>query len=139
MSPGVLLRRGLAKHCPVCGQGRLFRHWVSMAEDCPGCGLHFHRSPGQWMGSWFLNLCLGQMAVILVLIIGVAATYPSSPMVLLGALGLLAAVGVPFAFFPFSRTIWTAIDIISAPLGLDEGVAPGFELDQAAPRRRARR
>jgi hypothetical protein len=79
------------------------------------------------------------MAVILVLIIGVAATYPSSPMLLLGGLSLLAAVGVPFVFFPFSRTIWTAIDIISAPLGLDEGVAPGFELEQPDPNRRARR
>jgi uncharacterized protein (DUF983 family) len=139
MSPSVLLRRGITKRCPVCGQSHLFHHWISMAEDCPGCGLHFHRSPGQWMGSWFLNLCVGQVAVILVLIIGVALTYPSSPMVLLGGLGLLAAVGVPFAFFPFSRTLWTAIDIISAPLELDEGVAPGFELEHQAESRRRRR
>jgi uncharacterized protein (DUF983 family) len=129
MSPGVLIRRGLCKHCPVCNQGHLFRHWVSMAEDCPGCGLHFHRDDGQWLGSWFLNICLGQLVILLVLIVGVAATYPSPPMVVLGAAGIAAAVVVPLAFFPFSRTLWTAMDLLMEPLHLDEGVAPGFELD----------
>ncbi len=123
------MRRGLAKHCPVCGQGHLFHHWVTMADDCPRCGLHFHRTDGQWLGSWFLNICLGQAAIILVLIVGVAATYPSPPMVLLGTAGVSAAVVVPVAFFPFSRTLWTAIDLMLEPLDLDEGVAPGFELD----------
>ncbi len=38
-------------------------------------------------------------------------------------------MAVPFLFFPFSRTIWTAIDLAMRPLEFDEGVAPGFELD----------
>ena len=42
---------------------------------------------------------------------------------------MLAAVAVPFLFFPFSRTIWTAIDLAMRPLEFEEGVAPGFELE----------
>jgi hypothetical protein len=40
---------------------------------------------------------------------------------------------VPFLFFPYSRTLWTAIDLAMRPLDYDDGVAPGFVLggDQA--------
>jgi uncharacterized protein (DUF983 family) len=129
MSPTVLVRRGLIKRCPVCGGGHLFRHWVSMAEDCPQCGLHFYRAPGQWMGSWFINLCVDQAAIVIVIVVGVALTYPNPNMWVMGGLGAVIAVGLPFVFFPFSRTIWTALDLIAHPLDLDDGVAPGFELD----------
>ena len=124
-----MVRRGLVKRCPVCGSGHLFRRWVDMAEDCPRCGLHFHRSPGMWMGSWFINLCVDQAAIVIVLVVAVAATYPNPNLWALGIAGGIIAVGLPFLFFPFSRTIWTALDLIAHPLDLDEGVAPGFELD----------
>ncbi len=93
---------------------------------------------GQWLGSWFLNICLGQAAIVLVLVVGVAATYPTPPMLALGVAGVAAAVLVPLAFFPFSRTLWTAIDLMLEPLDLDEGVAPGFELDHDRRRRHRR-
>jgi len=124
-----MLRRGALRHCPVCNQAHLFRGWVSMVEACPRCGLRFHRIPGQWLGSWFLNICLAQLVVALVLIIGVAATWPAPPMGLIGGIDLAAALAVPFLFFPFSRTLWTAIDLAMRPLEFGEDVAPGFELD----------
>lgn len=129
LSTGSVLRRGFAKRCPVCGQGHLFRHWLRMAPVCPRCGLRFRRVPGHWLGSWFLNVCVVQTVVVLVLLIGVAATYPDSPMLLLTILTVLAAVLTPLVFFPFSRTIWTAIDVAMRPLEFDDGVAPGFELE----------
>jgi uncharacterized protein (DUF983 family) len=100
-----------------------------MVEACPRCGLRFRRIPGQWMGSWFLNICVAQLVVALVLIIGVAITWPAPPMWLIGGLDLAAALAVPFVFFPFSRTLWTAIDLAMRPLEFGEDVAPGFELD----------
>ena len=119
----------MARRCPVCGHGHLFRQWVRMAPACPTCGLVFARLPGQWLGSWFLNVCVAQTAVVLILVVGVGLSWPEPPMVVLSVAAGLAAVGVPFAFFPWSRTIWTAIDLAMRPLGFDEGVAPGFELD----------
>lgn len=123
------MRRGFLKHCPVCDQGHLFRQWVRMVEVCPRCGLHFRRLPGHWLGSWFINICVTQTALVLVLIIGVAVTYPTTPMPLLAVLTLLAAILTPLAFFPFARTIWCAIDLAMRPLEFDDGVAPGFELE----------
>ncbi len=42
---------------------------------------------------------------------------------------------MPLAFFPFSRTMWTALDLIMEPLELDDGVAPGYELEFDTARR----
>ena len=100
-----------------------------MVDACPRCGLVFRRVDGQWLGSWFLNICVAQAAVALALIIGVAITWPEPPMWAIGTATLIAAMVVPFAFFPYSRTIWTAIDLAMRPLEFEEGVAPGFELD----------
>jgi hypothetical protein len=47
------------------------------------------------------------------------------PITVLTVLGALVA---PLLFFPFSRTIWCAIDLAMRPLEFDEGVAPDFEL-----------
>ena len=105
-----------------------------MVDACPRCGLVFRRIDGQWLGSWFLNICVAQAAVALALIIGVAVTWPAPPMWLIGIATMVAAVAVPFLFFPFSRTLWTAIDLAMRPLEFEEGVAPGFELDDLDPR-----
>ncbi len=43
-------------------------------------------------------------------------------------LTVIGALVVPLLFFPFSRTIWCAIDLAMRPLEFDEGVAPDFEL-----------
>jgi uncharacterized protein (DUF983 family) len=129
LKTGTVLRRGFAKHCPVCGQGHLFRQWLRMVPECPRCGLHFQRVPGHWLGSWFLNVCVVQTVVVLTLIVGVAATYPEPPMVALTVLTVLFALLTPLVFFPYSRTIWCAIDLAMRPLEFDDGVAPGYELE----------
>lgn len=126
---GVLMSRGFRRRCPVCGRGKLFRQWVRMEDSCPCCGLVFGRAPGHWLGSWFLNVCVAQAAVVLVLLLGVGFTWPDPPMWIIGTGVAAAAVLVPFVFFPFSRTIWTAIDLAMRPLDFDEGVPPGFELE----------
>lgn len=100
-----------------------------MEPSCPTCGLIFERVPGQWLGSWFLNICLAQTVVVAILVIGVGVTWPDPPMVAIGLGAGVAAVVVPFAFFPWSRTLWLAIDLAMRPLDFDEGVAPGFELE----------
>jgi uncharacterized protein (DUF983 family) len=125
----TLLWRGAKRRCPVCGHGGLFRQWLRMAPQCPTCGLAFERVPGQWLGSWFLNICLAQSVVVVILVVGVGVYWPDPPMVAIGVAAGLAAVVVPVVFFPWSRTLWLAIDLAMRPLELDEGVAPGFELE----------
>ena len=37
----LMTARALVRRCPRCGARHLFRHWVVMAERCPGCGYRF--------------------------------------------------------------------------------------------------
>ena len=40
------LMRGLRGRCPACGEGRMFRRFLKVADECPKCGeeLHHHRA-----------------------------------------------------------------------------------------------
>ena len=112
-----------------------------MLDECPGCGLRFERVPGQWLGSWFLNICLAQVLVIGIVLGGVIAAYPDPPLLLLGLVGGAVTVLFPIWFFPYSRMIWVAIDIAMRPLEWAEGVDPQWELGadaDALARERAR-
>jgi len=71
-----------------------------------------------------------QTALIIELLIGVTITWPDPPMWNIGVLAVIVAIVVPFWFFPYSRTLWAAIDLAMRPLDFDEGVAPGFELEE---------
>jgi uncharacterized protein (DUF983 family) len=37
---------GLRSRCPACGEGKLFRKFLKVADECPACGedLHHHRA-----------------------------------------------------------------------------------------------
>jgi hypothetical protein len=110
-----------------------------MAPECPTCSFRFKRNPGHWLGSWFLSICVVQTVLVVVLIAEVALSWPDRPP-LAQVLALpVVAVVLPLAFFPLSRTLWSAIDLVMRPLELDEGVAPVVELEQLdALARRAR-
>lgn len=100
-----------------------------MVVRCPRCGLRFQREPGQWLGSWFLNICAAQVVVVALMVSGVALWYPDPPIVALAAAGAGGAVVFPVWFFPYSRTIWVAIDLAMRPLALWEDVDPRWELE----------
>ncbi len=109
--------RALRRRCPVCGQGHLFRRWFRMVERCPRCGICASSGPrARWTGSVGLNTIVS-FALLFVVLIGVfLLTYPDVSTVTLAIAPVAVAVIVPFAFFPFSKTIWLAIDLALRPL-----------------------
>ncbi|MEO1065162.1 MAG: DUF983 domain-containing protein [Actinomycetota bacterium] len=113
--PVLTVRRGLARRCPACGSGGLFRAWFSMRERCPRCSLVFERIEGQWLGSLGLNTIVTFVLLFVLVVAGVFATAPDVAVVPL----VLAAVVVgglfPILFFPWSRTIWLAVDLLMRP------------------------
>lgn len=122
-SSGVLFRRALAKHCPVCGQGRLFRRWFRMLPECPRCGLRFERIEGHWSGDLGINTIVSFGALFVVVMATTLLTWPDVQLGLLAVLATVTAVGMPLAFFPFSKTLWLAIDLAMRPLEPDEVTA----------------
>jgi uncharacterized protein (DUF983 family) len=35
---GPAIRRGFSGHCPRCGEGKMFRAYLKVADHCPVCG-----------------------------------------------------------------------------------------------------
>ena len=109
-SRGKMLRRGFTRRCARCGSGKLFRHWFHMVEDCPRCGLHFEREQGYFAGALAINLVLvgGVFAVVFITIL--ALTIPDLPIAFTLAVCIpIVAIG-PIIAYPFSKTIWVAVD-----------------------------
>ena len=46
MTLGLALKRGFLGRCPNCGEGRLFRAFVKVADHCETCGeaFRYHRA-----------------------------------------------------------------------------------------------
>jgi uncharacterized protein (DUF983 family) len=107
---GRAMARGAVAHCPRCGSGGVFRHWVSMVDDCPGCGLHFERTEGYWLGAMLINLAV-TMGAFLVVFLGVMiATWPDVPWNGLTIAVVVVSAIVPVVFHPIARTLWVAAE-----------------------------
>ena len=116
--PGWLrmLGRGLFRRCPRCGGGKLFTGWLSMKARCPRCGMCFEREEGFFLGAFVVNFGVMLISMAAFIGVGVALTLPDPDPVKLAIGGILVAVVVPIAFYPMSRTFWSAIDLWMKPL-----------------------
>ena len=110
--------RGVLKKCGRCGAGHLFDGWFQQKERCPGCGLKFEREPGFFVGAYLINFAI-VIILLFVLCMGFVAMKAIdhdasvAPIVIAG---LIIAFVAPVAFYPFSRTIWSAFDVGMTPL-----------------------
>lgn len=120
-----MLGRGLLRRCPRCGARRVFETWFRMVERCPRCRLRFERESDFFLGAYVINLAVTEGLLILALFLYVfrAVNDPTTPPLPVLVAALVFAVGAPLAFFPFSRTVWAAIDLAMRPVPYDE--APG--------------
>jgi uncharacterized protein (DUF983 family) len=119
---GRMLWRGLTRRCPRCGTGKLFRRWFHLVERCPGCGYRFQREEGFQLGGYVINFGVTQSLLCLVVggYIVAAAANPDVAIWPVVVGGIVAALVTPIVFFPFSRTIWAAIDLVLTPLDVIE-------------------
>lgn len=126
LTVGRLFGRALLRHCPVCGGKGIFRRWLQMADNCPTCGFRFERIEGHWLGSLAVNTVINAFLVILVLVVGFALTFddPSIPLLLTLTVGV--AILGPLVLFPYTRTLWTAFDLLARPLTPDDEVDPRY-------------
>lgn len=124
-SPGTLLKRGVTKRCPRCGERDIYRTYFRMRERCPSCGYLFEREPGFFVGAYLINFAIIE-GILFVLLMGFIAWKDQNPdagVVIPIGLGLLLGIVGPVVFYPYSRTIWSAFDLLMTPLEVDEIVA----------------
>lgn len=120
-----------------------------MVERCPRCNLKFEQIDGHLTGALGINTIACVIMVFLVGIAGFLLTFPELPLVPLVTTITLVAAIFPIVFYPYSKTIWTPIDLRMRPPAprrgrrgirrLDAAVvallAPTFSLGKASTRR----
>ena len=122
MRPSVfrLVLRGLLRRCARCGSGRLFRRWFVMVDRCPRCDYKFEREEGFFLGAYVINLGVTQLAVVVYIAVSIVATLPDPPMLGLAVGGAAVALLTPLLAYPFSKTLWTSIDLAMHPAHLQD-------------------
>lgn len=124
----VLLARGLLRRCPRCGRGRLFAGWFRLADRCPRCGLAFERGEGYWLGAMAINLGATEVVFAALLVVWAVLAWPDVPWVWLTVTGLAVNAIFPLLFYPFSKTVFIAIDLLlihADDRGPSTGPSPG--------------
>lgn len=105
-----MLWRGTTRRCARCGSGHLFRRYFTMVDDCPRCGLHFEREPGYWAGALAINIGIAGAVFVAVFVIALVLTVPNVPVAPLLAILVPLMIVVPTLGYPFSKTLWVAVD-----------------------------
>ena len=98
---------------------------LRLAERCPRCEFRFERREGQLVGAVGVNTVVTFAVVMLTLLIVVAIMAPDLRIGPILLVCLPVAVLFPLVFFPVSKTLWGAIDLVIDPL--EPGEAPGLD------------
>jgi uncharacterized protein (DUF983 family) len=122
-----MLLRSLARRCPRCGQGGLFRGWFRMVERCPRCGLRFEREEGAFLGAMALNYGVAGVIFMAVLIGWMILDWPDIRVVPLVLTCMAVIAAVVILFWPFSKTLWAAVDVILHRMDRGDAGALGGE------------
>ena len=121
-----MLVRGLVHRCPLCGSGGCFHSWFRMRDRCPRCNFPLDRIEGHWIGALGINTIVSFGLLLVTLVVGFVVTWPDPPVAVLTAIGLAIALVVPFAFFPSSRMVWSAVDLAMRPVEPADDVDPRY-------------
>lgn len=125
----VLTVRALALRCPHCGSGGLFASWFRMKARCPGCGLPLQRGEDEdhFLGGMMFNIVLAELVFAAGMVFWLVATWPDPPWDLVQTVGVVFMAIAPVVFYPLSRTVWLAFDLMfrpatSAELGHEQAI-----------------
>jgi uncharacterized protein (DUF983 family) len=110
------MARGLTRRCPRCGAGHLFSRWFKLVPRCPRCDYLFVREEGFFLGAFVINFAVTEISlgIVLALLIALEAG-GGAPLAPIIVVAVAVTVGVPLIFYPFSKTVWTAIDLVMHP------------------------
>ncbi|HZD16718.1 MAG TPA: DUF983 domain-containing protein [Actinomycetota bacterium] len=104
--------RGAIRRCPRCGAGGLFEGWFKIRHRCPRCALRLEREEGGFLGAMTLNYVVTASGWLALLIAWLAIDLPEVNVAALLVSSLVLVTLLPLAFWPFSKTIWAALDFL---------------------------
>jgi uncharacterized protein (DUF983 family) len=110
----TMVARGMALQCPRCGASGVLASWFKLKAECPTCALQLDRGESDyWIGAYAINLVVAEGVAALIGMIVLMAFWPDPLPASITAIAM--AIALPFAFFPFSRLVWLALDLRFRP------------------------
>ena len=106
------LLRGLAKRCPRCGERDLFVHWLRIRDRCPRCRLRLEREEGGFLGAMTINYSATTLTWVAFLVIWLLVDLPGVRVAPLTVASVVLVGLLPLVFYPFSKTLWAAVDYL---------------------------
>ena len=111
-SYGRMVRRALLLRCPWCGARRTFiRRWLGKHERCRTCGIRWRREEGFELGAVTVNTVLTFIVLTAAMTVGFVTTSPDIPVASMVLALIGVAVLMPIVIYPFTFTIWLALDL----------------------------
>ena len=111
-----LLWRAVRLRCPNCGGGGLWQDWFHLRRDCPACGLHLERGEhGYIVGAQMFNIIAAELLFAAIFAGVLVTTLPDAPWTWLQYGGPALMIIFPVFFYPFSKTLFLAFDLIFRP------------------------
>ncbi|HWV25317.1 MAG TPA: DUF983 domain-containing protein [Thermomicrobiales bacterium] len=111
----VTLGRGLLRHCPYCGGGRIFRNWFTLKERCPHCHTLFAYEDGYFLGSYVFNLVLTSLIAIAAALYMLIGTDFS--VLRMQVVSVVLVVILPLVLYPYCLSFWMTLDLLVHPPG----------------------
>jgi uncharacterized protein (DUF983 family) len=105
----TLVGRAFRRVCPYCGQSKLFKRWFNMNDQCPHCGVVYNREDGYFLGAFAMNLLIAEflgIGAVIIILIRSSLSIIEQEVIAVGV-----AILLPLLFYPFSRTLWMALDL----------------------------
>lgn len=97
----------------------MFKGWT-FQPSCSACGVAYERMEGYWLGAMIVNMAVTLGTFLVVLVGGMALTWPDVAWTALTVATIAVTVVVPVAFHRWSRTIWMALEVRVHPLEPEE-------------------
>ena len=103
--------------CPRCGERDIWRSWFTMKHACPTCGQVFERGESSdfWIGAYLINLVVAESSAVVIAGVMWVMLGRRAPFNALWGASMALAIVMPVLFYPFSRTLWLALDLHFRP------------------------
>ncbi len=128
--------RALLLRCPWCGGKGWTTGPFKRTDRCRTCGYKYERQPGFSLGATTMNTIVTFGLLAMVLLVGSILSYPDIAVVPILAVAFAVCIVVPIVFYPFSYTLWAAVDLTMRPLDGAEVADAALHAPDVPPRRR---
>lgn len=118
---GGTLATALRRRCPACGEGKIWKGWLTLHDRCPTCGIAPARGEHDFfIGAVMVNFVVAELIVVFAFIAAMIVSWPDVnwDLLLWGTAAL--AVLAPIATYPFTMTFWLAVDMTFRPPGRED-------------------